>query len=186
MNKPKTLLIELGWLLLSALITVLIFALFFGKAIFQKTIDINLHDSYFVTQSSPLYVTLFIIIGFIIYYVKESKRNFVRKTQNIIILIFGLSLIIALIRMGSVVSTFKGMETAYISQHQNESIAKGWTVHPPQTNLKKPEPQSTASLYNATEYSMILVKVIIVSLLLNLSYKWGKSQKIDQQMQNNG
>ena len=178
MNKPKTLLIEFCWLFLSAIITVLIFILLFGKSAFQKTIDINLHDTYFVTSSIPLYFTSFIIIGFIIFYIKEHKKNFKRKTQNIITVIFGILFIVALTRIATTVSLFKGMEMAYNSKHQSEPTSNGWTIYPPLKNLKKPESKSTISLYDILAYSIMLVQVLIVSLLLKLGYNWGKS-KID-------
>lgn|GEM_PF-1604324 len=177
MNKSKSFLIEFGWLLLSALITVLVLTLMFGKDAFQKNLGIDLHDTYFVTPSIPVYVTLFIIVGFIIYYIKEFRKKFSRKTQNLITIILGLLFLVSLTRISLVVSSFKGMEAAYKSQSQNESTAKGWKVYPSLPNLKTPAPQSAVSRYTILEYLMILVLVIIASLLLKLGYDWGKSQR---------
>lgn len=178
MKKLKVVLIEFYWLVFSAIITVLIFALIFGKSAFQKTIDLNLHDTYLVSPSIPIYITSFIIIGFIIFYIKEFKKNFSRKSQNLITVIFGLLFIVALTRTSQVISSIKGMEVAYNSQHQDETTAKGWTVYPPLKNLQKTEPKSAISLYDILAYSILLMEVIIVSLLFRLGYKWGKS-KID-------
>ncbi|RZK36499.1 MAG: hypothetical protein EOO90_27250 [Pedobacter sp.] len=177
MNKAKPLLIEFGWLLLSAFITALILALMFGKEAFQQNLSINLHDTYFVTPSIPVYITLFIIVGFIIYYIKEFRKKFSRKTQNLTTIILGLLFIVALTRIGQAVSSFKVMEAASNMQNQNDSTAKGWKVYPPLPNLKKPVPESTVSLYTILEYLVILIQVIIASLLIKLGYGSGKWQR---------
>ncbi|RDC57459.1 hypothetical protein DU508_09930 [Pedobacter chinensis] len=176
MNKPKSLLIEICWLLLAALINLSILILVFGKNILQKTVAINLHDTYFVTQSLPLFAFLFIVISFVIYYVKEHRKHFQRKAQNIIIIIFGLLLILSLTRINGLISLFKGIETSLKNSNQNDLPATGWTVYPPLGKLEKAEPKVYISFSEILSYSIMLIQVFIIYLLVKLGYKWGMRQ----------
>ncbi|RQO68366.1 hypothetical protein DBR40_20705 [Pedobacter sp. KBW01] len=79
---------------------------FFGKAIFEKDIDINLHDTYFVIKDQHFLIWGFIIFSFILYFIKEKRYVFSRKLPYTIFLVLGLAFSILIMKAAPVVSFF--------------------------------------------------------------------------------
>jgi hypothetical protein len=161
MLKSKPILIELAWLLLAAAITLALSALLFREQVFEKTIDINLYDTYFVIPTKVILIPLLINTGFIIFYSKERKHSFSRKAQNIITLVLGLLLLVALAYLNHFISIF---------------MMQDLTIAPPLNNPLNPEPVQDVNLSgNIVLRTIIILQVAIVLLLIRLAYSWGKS-----------
>ena len=91
MKNLKPLLIEALWLLGCITFTIIIDLALLGKGVFEKDIDINLHDTYFVIRNQHFLICLFIILSFFLYFIKENRHAFERKSAFFIFLILGLS-----------------------------------------------------------------------------------------------
>ncbi|MFC4213459.1 hypothetical protein ACFOWA_19860 [Pedobacter lithocola] len=173
-SKLKLLLIEISWLLLAAVITLLLCTLIFGLQIFQNSIDINLHDTYFVTQSSPIIFIFFIVISFTIYLIKEGKHSYRRKFQNLITLFLGFILLMCLSHLINIVATFASFEK-FSQASSGESLDNGWTVHPP-LEAKNSKSVGKFEPFKILSILIILTQLIAASLMIRLGYKWGQAK----------
>jgi len=164
--KINPILQETLWLAGCISFTTPIGLLFFGKAIFEKDIDINLHDTYFVIKKQHLLISFFIIISFFVYYFKEFKYSFSRKIQRSFIFFLGFILIL----FSSLAVQFLPLFNPY--QHN------GWTVYPPLS--VQPEPDQIKQnfiILTMASKAVLILQIIIVFMMLSTAYKWGKSKR---------
>jgi heme/copper-type cytochrome/quinol oxidase subunit 1 len=165
--KNKLILHEILWLLGCIAFTIIIGLLFFGKAIFEKDIDINLHDTYFVIENQQFFIYFFTIFSFSLYFIKENRHSFNRKLPLVIFLILGLGFNILLIRASPIATFFNPWRS-------------GWTVYPPLSVKAKPIEVNAIKGFAATFITpfnaLLAIQIFVIALMLYAAYKYGKSR----------
>ena len=168
--KNKPILIEIVWLLGCIAITIIIGLLFFGKAIFEKDIDINLHDTYLIIKNQHFFICFFTFLSFSFYFIKEKRNSFNRKLAFFIFLTLGLSLNILIVKAGPIVAFFNPWQS-------------GWTVYPPLSVKAKPIEVSAikgfASTFLTPFNALFAIQFLVIALMLFAAYKHGKSRVIN-------
>ncbi|TCD04598.1 hypothetical protein EZ449_16745 [Pedobacter frigidisoli] len=173
MPKSKLYLKEIFWLLSAAILALFVCLVLFGTAIFSDKIDINLHDTYLVTPAWPFFAILFIIFSFTVYLIKEKKHSYKRKSQNIITIFFGIILILILSKSVGCITFFTSFGK-FMNASNGESLGNGWTVYPPVQVTLKNKHIPIFDLQEILCSSLLFIQLIIIFLMINLAYKWGK------------
>lgn len=108
--------IELRWIVILLCIALLVDFLLFGKlSVFQSTIDVQLHSTYFVLPGFLWFLSLFIILTAPVYLIKETRWRFRRFAPNLIVTIL-LLLLLSLV---------------FYWHNVTHSMLGGWRVYPP-------------------------------------------------------
>ena len=89
----KQIFIELIWLILAFGSAVLLGLLFFGKNFLTDTVDIRFSNTFFIIDPLHFLLALFLLITFIIYFIKEFRHSFRRAIPNWILIIVGLTIV---------------------------------------------------------------------------------------------
>ncbi|MGM9477879.1 SMI1/KNR4 family protein [Pedobacter sp. GSP4] len=161
--KNKPLLQEILWLLGCIAVSVIIGFCIFGKAIFEKDIDINLHDTYFVIANHHFLISFFLIISFTAYFIKEKRRSFKPRGPFLIFLFLGLCFVVLLTKASPIFSFF------------NSPLGSVWTVYPPLSAVATtPKAESFTSTVFTLNNTLVVFQVLIITLMLFASYKHGK------------
>lgn len=164
--KIKPILQETLWLTGCIAFTIIVGLIFFGKAIFSNSIDINLHDTYFVIKKQHLLISFFIIISLLVYYFKEFKYSFSRKIQRSFIFFLGFILIL----FASLVVQLLPFFNPY--QHN------GWTVYPPLSVQPELEQiKQNFIILTIVSKAVLILQIAVVIMMLSVAYKWGKSKR---------
>lgn len=156
--------IELFWLTISLGLTTLLAIFLFGRNFLTDTLDIHLHDTYFVIAPLHILLPMFFLTTFIVYFVKEFRNSFRRTLPNWILLVTGLTLILALTFL---IKTF------------SQFFTSGWTLYPPLSALG-PDKVSELTQDPVTNFItnfFILVQVFVVTMLLFVAYRWGTQKQ---------
>ncbi|WP_316847910.1 hypothetical protein [Pedobacter psychrodurus] len=165
--KTKPLLQEILWLLGCIAISVITGLCIFGKTLFIDSIDVNLHDTYFVIKKQHLLISFFIIISFFVYYFKEYKYEFCRKIQRSFI--FLLSFILILLASLAV------QLLPFFNPYHN---VNGWTVYPPLSVQPEIDQfKQNFIILTIVSKAVLVLQIIVVTMLLSVTYKWAKSKK---------
>jgi heme/copper-type cytochrome/quinol oxidase subunit 1 len=156
---------EFFWVTISALTALLIACFIFGWNFFTDTVDLHLHDTYFVISPEIILIPFFLLINFLIYYIKEARRNFSRSIPNIIILITGLLLVAYMTNIGK--------------EMIREGTSLGWTAYPPLSALQDPSPVQKLEhpIVNSLANSIIVFQLAMSLALLYVSFQWGTQWK---------
>lgn len=85
----KSLKKEVFWLINALAIGYIIAALFFNNPIFEAdtTLDINIHDTYFVLPSLPFALSFIIFVVFLVFLIRAIKRKFQNQYANTILIL---------------------------------------------------------------------------------------------------
>ena len=166
-NKFRLFFIEISWIILSILVTLLITGLFFGWSFLKSTLDIHLHDTYFVFSPGTIVIPLFFLLNIITFCIKESRQRFSRTVPNVIILLSGLLLIIYLTNLSK---SFMQPGT---------TSSGGWTAYPPMSALQEAnqEEMKEDPLANTIVNSITVLQLIVTIALLYISFLWGRYRK---------
>jgi hypothetical protein len=166
-NKLRHIIIEAIWLMIAAFLSIILTKFLFGWTGFNGSIDIPLHDTYFVFSSWLALLPLFLTMAFLLYFFKEKYKSFSRIIPNWIIIVSGLSLMILLTIIIKMISDFAGVVTG------------GWTAFPPLSALPNQEPKviKVNTLPTLISYFLILIQSIIIMMLLYTTYRWGTTKK---------
>lgn len=165
MNSFKPMLIELLWLTIAFIVAALICYLVFDWNARGAIVDPQMHDTYFVLSTVTIIPPVFLLVTFVLYFIKESRKRFSRKVPNIILLMAGLSLItiLAFVNKALVV-----LGTNY-----------GWTVYPPLSMVPQVGPEGPElNPFAAVVTNVLTVLQIMVTVaLLYVAFHWGRGTK---------
>ena len=156
----RQILIEIIWLTVSFGLPLLMSFFLFGRHLLSDTIDIQVHDSYFVVEPLHILLPIFFLVAFVMYFIKEFRHSFRRTPLNWILVVLGLTLVIALTFL---IKTFSQFSTG------------GWTLYPPLSATgsdKVPE----VTQYPVTRFLtdiFAVVQVLVLTMLLFVAYRWG-------------
>jgi heme/copper-type cytochrome/quinol oxidase subunit 1 len=156
--------IEVIWLTVSLGLTLLLSLFLFGKNFLSDTVDIHLHDTYFVVAPFHILLPIFFLVTFIVFFIKEFRNSYRRTLPNWILVIIGLTLVIALTFL---VKTFSQFFTG------------GWTLYPPLSALgpdKVPELTQDPATKFITNFFTV-VQVIVLAMLLFVAFRWGTQKR---------
>ena len=117
-----------------------------------RTLDINLHDTYFVIEQSAVIIPIFLAFTTIVYLTKEGLHRYKRNLQNLILVIANLLFLIMVYPF----SAFLDMMPK-----------PGWTVYPPLPAL----PNEIGAAYGKEEGTLHFIKqatpiVVIIFMLI--------------------
>ena len=111
---------EIFWLIGTIILVLILNTLIFGidglKS--DSTLDINVHDTYFVIANFYFILLLGVLVFFGVYLIRTLRGNFKNLTANLILMISTILLIIILNGISTIVENF-------IQQ------TSGWTIYPP-------------------------------------------------------
>lgn len=159
----RQLLFELVWLAVVLLLTYLLCKQIIGRTE-SDSVDIHLHDTYFVIAARHVRLTIFLIITFFLYFIKEAFRSFRVTLSNVILFVAGLTLVVGL--------AIVNKEFLRLSSNT------GWTMYPPLSALKDKTPEvrydpATTIISNG----ILILQLLVTSCLLIASYCWGRKRK---------
>jgi len=99
---------EIFWLIGTAIFALIIIFLIFDLDSLSpgSTMDINIHDTYFIMPTSYFVVLLLILIFFGVYLIRMLRRNFKNKSANVIFLIVNILLVIKLTQTIYILNAF--------------------------------------------------------------------------------
>jgi len=110
---------EIYWLVGTIGFVLIMTLAIFGLDGFQtnSTLDINIHDTYFVIAHFHLVILLFVFVFFTVYLIRTIKRNFKNITANLILMITIVVLILVLFKI-------IGMLDFFIAPNGNGTFAE--------------------------------------------------------------
>lgn len=156
--------IEVIWLTVSVGVTLLLSLFLFGRNFLNDTIDIHLHDTYFVIAPLHILLPIFCLVTFIVYFAKEFRNSFQHTLPNWILIIIGLTLVIAL---------------TFLIKAFSQFFIVGWTLYPPLSALgpdKVPElTQDPVTKFIINFFTV--AQIIILTVLLFVAFRWGTQKR---------
>lgn len=170
MTKPSLrILKELLWLAITFIAAILICYLLFDSDPRGVVLNLQMHDTYFVISRAIIILPVFLLLTFVLYFIKEIRNKFSRTVPNTIVLVSGLLLIIFLVFVNKSLIVL--------------GINSGWTAYPPLPMMPESAPEGpklnpfAGRLVNAFTVLQILVTVA----LLYATFQWGRSTKPNKQ-----
>ncbi len=128
------------------------------------TLDINVHDTYYViANASYLLIPLLIILLFIIYLIRMLRSNYNSKVVNILFIVIGF------------LSLYFLIDTMII--FQDLTIFPGSTIYPPLSGVNE-SIEGNAFYYIARVIEVFIFFVII--LMIFCAYKMERVSKVDR------
>ncbi len=156
---------EFLWLAACLLITLTICRFVFMWDESNATLDLHLHDTYFVFTAASIIIPLFLLVTFVLFFFKEIRLKFSRTLPNIIMISAGLLL----------VTLFAYANKEFIKM----GISPRWTSYPPfsEVNANTYGPaildQATILLTN----SITVIQIVVTASLLYVTFCWGRQFK---------
>lgn len=96
------------------ILTLVIFGLDGFKS--DSTLDINIHDTYFVIANFHLIPLIFVFTFFVVYLLRTTRRKFKNITANLILMIVSILFVLVLGKLIGMLDFFSG-------PHNNENVA---------------------------------------------------------------
>jgi len=160
--------IEIAVVIFLALLIVILWTAALGN----DTLDITLHDTYFVIKNTKEKVFVFpvLLLVTVVYLVKEAFYGYKRTFQNMVLLT-SLFLINICLLLGVKFA-------AIILPH-----ASGWTIYPPLSALPKalpPSPLIHSSLFRDIWQILLLIQILFLLILVIIAVITGKNWNIDR------
>lgn len=146
----------LGAVLTSFLTLVLIFGIDGFKA--DETIDINIHDTYFVFSNTPFFWFLGALIFFVIYFFRMIRGKFKNVFVGILVLLFCLGLILLLSKIIYVVDSFLQSTIGFQESGDDKEISPVTKILSAFTNV------------------LFVIKVLFLLILSYSAYRIGKTR----------
>ena len=167
--------IEIIILMFLAVFLVVLWTTAFGN----DTLDITLHDTYFVMTNTKekIFVFPLLLLITIIYLIKEAFYGYERKFQNLVLLT-GIFLInVILLRAVGLFHTI----TAKL-----DSYTRGWTIYPPLSALPKTPPANAlphSSLFQDAWQILLFIQIFFLIILVIIAVLTGKNWNVNKRVQ---
>lgn len=158
---------ELIWIAALFIIVLMIDFLIFRRfSLFTGTIDIQMHDTYYVFGGIEWVFDIFIILATFTYLIKEAKIGYNQILPNVILSILLVALLFYILGW-------------HKQLHALQTLSGGWTVYPPLNAL--PATVEQEIIDNASTNSLIFwniafvgIELLIVIGLFLLGFKTGR------------
>ncbi|WP_281847724.1 hypothetical protein [Olleya namhaensis] len=158
---------ELFWFIGTTILVLILNTLIFGinGLNADTTLDINIHDTYFVIPNYHFILLLAVLVFFGVYLVRTLRSNFKNLTANLIVMIATLLLILVLIGFDSILDAFITQTTS-------------WSIYPPLSAGEveqdiKPKENNLGILSSALFYTQI----VLLMFLAFCGFKTGQNYK---------
>lgn len=158
---------EIFWFIGTTILVLILNTLIFGinGLNAEATLDINIHDTYFVMPNYHFILLLGVLVFFGIYLVRTLRSNFKNLTANLIVMIATLLLILVLIGLDSILDAFIRQTTS-------------WSIYPPLSAEEvkqdiKPKENNLDLLSSALFYTQI----VLLMFLPFCGFKTGQNYK---------
>jgi len=138
----------------------------------NMTLDINLHDTYFVMSASPfqlLVLGTFSILTTLIYFIRAIVKRYKNKIVNIVLITSDFLLIIMLIRIYRMI--------LLLEQTLGTNATGGWTIYPPLSALGHQSPSAEITRHPHFDNYMFIPITIFMLILVASSILTGKNWK---------
>lgn len=158
---------EIYWLIGTIAFVLIMNFVLFGTDEFKSdsTLDLNIHDTYFVITNVHFVLLFSVLIFFGVYLFRTLKRNFKNLTANLILMISIILLILVLIGIDSIVD-------ALIQQ------TSSWTIYPPlSAGENKTEIQPKESNFEILANVLFLIQILLLIFLTYCGFKTGRNYK---------
>ena len=156
---------ELFWLAIALILTILICYLLFDWDARGALLAPQMHDTYFVISTGTIVPPVFLLVTFVLYFIKEIPKRFSKKVPNTIVLVTGLLLIILL---AFVNKSLIVLGTNY-----------GWTAYPPLSMVPEAGPEGPQLNPFAAVLTNVLtvLQIMVTVALLFVVFHWGRWTK---------
>ena len=158
---------EIFWLIGTTILVLILNTLIFGidglKS--DSTLDINIHDTYFVIANSHFIQLFGVLVFFGIYLVRTLRRNFKNLTANLILMISTILLILVLIGIDSILDAFIRQTTS-------------WTIYPPLSpGEMKPDIEPKENNLGILSSLLFYTQIFLLVSLAFCGFKTGRNYK---------
>jgi hypothetical protein len=162
LNTTKLLRSEIAWLAISLVFTLAFAFIFFGVGVFAGTLDLHIHDTYFVTPAYLILLFLFLIFTFIFFYFKSSKAAYRTSPSFAIACVSGTLVALIMSVLTVPIATILGIGSL--------------TLYPPLSDLGNDQMLGSQPGLPFLIISGLLIAMAIVVVVLTLfkAYKWGQ------------
>ena len=126
-------------------------------------LSMQLHDTYYVTEVWPIFLIIFIVLGFTSYFSSELVARFNDKQANTVLLAFTLLLLFVLLFYNRNTGEFFGEDA-------------GWVVYPPKMDFKTQVLPKLKRWWNLVLAAKILISAF-AAFLIYRSFFQGKFKK---------
>ena len=154
----KKILPEFLWLALALVATLLIIYFFLDWEPGRRSVDIQFYDTYVVITVWLVITTLFVLLVFLFFFIKETRKRLYRSFPNLIITLSGLLLIALLAKINK--------------DFLKLAMESGWLAHPmPAGSSRVHEP------YYFVDYvtnSLTVIQLSVTLALLLVMFQWGR------------
>ena len=158
---------EIFWLIGTTVCVLILNTLIFGIDGLKtdSTLDINIHDTYFVIANFHFILLLTVLVFFGIYFVRTMRSKFKNLTANLILMISTILLILVLIGIDSILDTLIRQTTS-------------WTIYPP-LSAGEIEPETEPKENNLGIISSVIffVQIFLLIFLAYSGFKTGRNYK---------
>ena len=164
-NELRHLLKEIIWLIIPAFLSIVLAKLLFDWPEFKESIGVSLNDIYFVLSIWVVLLPLFLLITFVIYFLREKYSSFSRTIPNWVIIISGVTLILLLTFIQKMISDLSG------------TLGGNWTAYPPLSVV----PNSVSPAGKENSFPILIVpQFLILAMVLYAAFKWGEIKGGDE------
>jgi hypothetical protein len=115
---------DLIWIIGAILATIALAVILYGARLFDRNVDLHFHDTYFVVPRWLISLALFLLVLFIAFFYKSSRKELRTSMSFLIVLGSGVVIILLLTILIAFSSFF---------------LSGGWTIYPPLSALGKDE-----------------------------------------------
>tara|TARA_R110000868_G_scaffold244035_2_gene500161 strand:+ start:2008 stop:2487 length:480 start_codon:yes stop_codon:yes gene_type:complete len=152
---------ELYWILGTSILVIILNLFFFGKNAFiaDGTININIHDTYFVLANLHFVSLLSIFVFFIVYLIRSIINRYENVTVNIVLIATTIALILII---GGIIS-ISDMFSQSFNTPENFSS----------TGAKSP----VSEILNNLSKILFYVQIVLLVLLAYSGFKAGQNYK---------
>lgn len=165
----KQLFTETLWLLLCFLLTLLLALPFLGGKVLSREFEITVHNKTVIIQQWIFTLPLYLLVTFIVYFIKTFRQNLSSKIANRILVAVGILLILLLTMVSALLPHL---------------FSSGFTLYPPLSQLGPDQlPRIMHNhLLELLNNILMVVQLLVLVMLLVFVYQWGTVKQLKVKM----